>query len=85
MNEYDYAVSLKKNLEEFKNERKKTKNYICCLQYLNIEDIEKQNLNIDRLIRFCNKIGLKADYPQNLKECQENEYKGKNLIALILY
>lgn len=85
MNEYNYAVSLKKNLEEFKNEREKTKNYICCLQYLNIEDIEKQNLNIDRLIRFCNKIGLKADYPQNIPECCEKDYNNKNLLAIVLY
>ncbi len=85
MDEIIYAKNLKDQLEEFKAERINDKNYICVYQYLNIDELKKENMDVELFMKFCRKFGLKADYPQNLEECFEQEYKDKNVIALILY
>lgn len=84
MKEQDFALKLFKDLQEFKKETATQKNYVGCIQYLNINDLKDKNLDIDNFLDCCRKLGLKADYPQNLTECLEKEYKDKNLIALIL-
>lgn len=84
MKEQDLALKLFKDLHEFKKEIATQKNYVGCMQYLNIDDLKKKNIDIDNFIDCCRKLGLKADYPQNLEQCIEKEYKDKNLIALIL-
>ncbi len=90
MNEYLYAKFLKESLEEFKaerlrDERFKDENYICVYQYLNIDELKKENLDVEFFMKFCRKMGLKVDYPQNLEECRKKEYEGKNLIAIVLH
>lgn len=84
MNEYDFAVKQKKELDFMKNEiANKEEKYI--LTYRKVEDIKNLNLDIDKLFRCCKIIDLTADYAENLsKYCKKEDIENKNLIAFVL-
>lgn len=68
MNEKEYALKIKKELEQVNNDFQNEKEYICCYMDKKINKlINEEHLNIDDLINECSKLNINVNYANKMK------------------